>query len=323
MSDDTVALQATLDASAGRPVRLSPGTYRTTAPLVLPVGTTLIGAGRNATTINADHVGDCFRSIHPINSSTLANLLLSDLSIVTSHVGNVGSGFVDVGGSIIRLERLQITGFGGAAQIILDQSELVVIADCVVTDGGVPCIWLVNGPDHTTLADLGYTNRITIRECQFDSYPVETIVDDGGMCHVIENNNFNDGSMALRAAMVCGLIFKGNECEYHRTANIVLTNTRKNTVSVEPCQSPIIEGNLMMVNIGDNIAHCIDVQACRGGSITNNTFGAYVTSGVRFAVPMNIFGNTRLTWSSSANVYSIDGGVDTTGFLISQPQTNS
>src|SRR4028119_127958 len=96
----------------------------------------------------------------------------------------------------------------------MDQSEIVTVANCDFTRCNTAGVWLVNGPRLEPSSSGGFTNRITIRECQFNACGQYSIVDDGGVDHVIRDNNYNYATTAhLRAAGCTKLLVEGGEWE--------------------------------------------------------------------------------------------------------------
>jgi hypothetical protein len=299
-TNDAAAIQLAIDAAyaaGGGEVWFPPATYKVTSTLTMKVNVILKGAGRQSSKILVDHDGDGIKIASTINGSTAVNTVVRDLNIYTTRGTNTGGGYVDVAGSFVSLENVYISGF--EHQVIFDQTEIGSIIRCELiplTANGVSGVWLVNGDDHTALANTGFTNRIVIDGCQFNtnSTTAYNIVDDGGGAHVITNNNFNAGAGALRAAGVSGLTFTGNESEGHSTTGVLLTDTTLATDYILPCTSVNIDGNAF----ADITPYHIQANAVLGGSIQNNWFAQQTTAAVLIggdpAVQLSIGQNSKL-----------------------------
>ena len=230
VTDDTAAIQAALDhigTAGGGALYFPEGEYVVSSYLTVSPNTLLRGAGLMATIITSAHAGGggadpgedlrngcCFVTLAPINASTTIHVVIEDIGIRNTNPDNVGAGYYDRGGTSISCRNC---GFGGFKfGVVLDQSELVDIDLCEIggqNDGGA-AVWIVNGPDLTPGVAADYSNRISIKRCQINQYPtVYGIVDDGGMNHVLEDNNYNGCLNHIRAAGVYPLDIRGGEFE--------------------------------------------------------------------------------------------------------------
>jgi hypothetical protein len=193
VADDTSAIQATINAASttgGGVVYFPTGTYKTTAVINMAAKIILQGDGENSSLITSTHTGDSFNMSSPINSSTGVYNSVRDLYIKNTNGSNVGAGYDDVGGTYITMRNVKIEGFKYG--VILDQSELVHISDCEFKSNLLGGVWLVNGAEHTPLAQKEFTNRISIESCQFNQGATAYgIIDDGGTSHTFKDNNYN------------------------------------------------------------------------------------------------------------------------------------
>lgn len=278
--DMTPAAQAALtyaNSIGGAVVLVPTGSGKFNSSLNIFKYTQLVGEGRTASVLSFTNAGDGIKSTWPINSSTAVWLGARDLAIVNTNGANTGGGFVDVGGTFVDLFNVYISGF--RYEVIFDQTEIATIDKCEILHGsGQTGIWLVNGADHTALANTGFTNRITISRNQFNGAgsSLENIQDDGGVNHTICDNNFNAGGLALRASGVSGLAFRGNESESHTgSAVIVLTNTTKAAAYVSGCGGVEISGGNTFFDFTGVHIQIVEVQ---GGVITGNVFSAATSS---------------------------------------------
>jgi hypothetical protein len=258
-------------------VQVSRGTYLFDATIQHPRYTIIAGEGKISTTFSFSNTGDGLQSNSVINGNTAVHVSLRDIGIVCTNVANTGGGYAEVAGTFVELENVL---FGGHKYgVIFDQTEVATITKCHFTSGYAVSagIWLVNGPDHTPGGLKGFTNRITISENHFNSIPAATanIIDDGGGCHTIRDNNFNAGSIGIRAAGVSGLTIQGNESEVHLDCDIYMCDTTLSGTYVEPCSGFDISGNILISSSGGrNIA----IQNACNGSIRSNSFGQAIAA---------------------------------------------
>lgn len=283
-TDDTVAIQAALNYANsidGAEVNLPRGTYICSSPLLIYKNTTFVGEGRTNTTLSFSNTGDGIQSTWPINSSTAVNIVVRDMNIVTTNVSNIGGGFADVGGTFIELTNVRFRGW--KYNVILDQSEIVRIANCDFEPWITAGIWIVNGADHTIGANSGFTNQISVTGCQFNTaigagYGY-AIADDGGANHYFAYNNFNGGNFQIWACSVAGLSIVNNEMEAgtHFGGPIQLSNTKINGSVLYPVIGFGIRDNTLAWG-----SYNIYLWACNDGQITGNTLYQYTTAAIDY-----------------------------------------
>jgi hypothetical protein len=258
--------------AAQKRVWVPPGTYTFNSPLPIPNNRILDGDGPDSI-LSFTGTGNGITSTCPINSSTAANVTLSHLAVNCTNGANTGGGFVQVGGTYVDVYKVNFDGWKYG--IIYDQTEIASIRHCQITQPSfsVAGIWLPNGPDHTPGALPGYTNRITVANCQFNANPAATcnIADDGGTAHNYFANNLNAGITGIRAAGVTALVINGgNESEVHISEDIYLADTTLAGTYVGPCDAFEIAGNTLISGSGGrNIA----IQNATNGRIVSNLFG--------------------------------------------------
>lgn len=263
--------------AGGAEVRISKGTYLFNGPIQHPRKTLIVGEGKLSTTFSFSNAGDGIQSTSVINSSVGVYIGLRDIGITCTNGANTGGGFVEVGGSFVELENVLFTGHKYGT--IFDQTEVATITKCHYTMAyaGSSGIWLVNGADHTPGALPGFTNRITISENHFNAVPTATanILDDGGGCHTIRDNNFNAGDLGIRVAGVSGLTIQGNESEVHIEADIYLCDTTSTGAYVGPCYGFDISSNILISGSGGKNVKILNAV---NGKITTNVFGQTATA---------------------------------------------
>lgn len=261
----------------GAHVQASRGTYLFNASIQMPKYTILAGEGKLSTTFSFSNTGDSIQSTVAINSSIGVYTAVRDIGIVCTNGASTGAGYADIGGSFVELENVLFSGHKYGT--IFDQTEVATITKCHYTMAyaGSSGIWLVNGADHTLGALPGFTNRITISENHFNAVPTATanILDDGGGCHTIRDNNFNAGDLGIRAAGVSGLTIQGNESEVHIEADIYLCDTTSTGAYVGPCYGFDISSNILISGSGGKNVKILNAV---NGKITTNVFGQTATA---------------------------------------------
>lgn len=189
------------------------------SPAALKRTWTLRGDGIQSTQIIAapGFKGDAVQLAYPVNGSVGAYTRIEDLALVNNDATspcapNACAGIDVVGATYVSIQRVYIKGFRYG--MILDQTELSDVEECIFHKNLSAGLWLVNGPDHTAGAAPSYTNRIGIRKCQIN--PTRQgigLADDGGYAHVITDNNFNASAVHLRIAGAVAAQVSGNEFE--------------------------------------------------------------------------------------------------------------
>lgn len=242
VTDDTAAIQAALDhmdSVGGGTLYFPEGTYLISSYLTVHPMTIIRGAGYGSTNITSAHVGgggadadenlingSGLVTLSPINASSPIYVQLEDIAIRNTNAANVGAAYYDRGGTSISCRNCAFVGFKFG--IVLNQSELVDIDLCALgaQNAGGAAIWIVNGGDLSAGAQSGYTNRLSVKRCQIDQ-PLNAygIVDDGGMTHVFEDNNFNGCLNHIRAANALPLEIRGGEFESSASHCILLEST--------------------------------------------------------------------------------------------------
>jgi hypothetical protein len=266
VTNDTAAIQAAIDAAlaaGGGKVYVPKGTY-IVGSLVMKNHVELYGDGVASTILSSSHTGYGLKTINPVNSSTAAWTIVRDLRIVNSNGANVDGGIVDVGGTFVLMENVLVQGFKYGC--ILDQTELSTVRQCHFTTQLFAGMWLVNNAEYSAGAISGFSNRITVQECQFNQAgTVYGVVEDGGVTHSFINNNFNGCSTQLRAAGVTGLTISESEWESCTVCNVSFNLTTAAGAGVGTTSAAIISGNMFTTTAGAS------------GNIVNNSGVAYLT----------------------------------------------
>jgi hypothetical protein len=313
VTDDHASITSAIAAAValgGGVVEFPAGNFKTTATLVLSPEVTLRGAGKFATTIKYSGTGRGIETVSPINSSTGVYTAIEDIGVEATNASNVNGAIVDVGGTYIRYNNVAIFGtwlYG----IVLDQSELVDIDQCHFTTkawggaGAKPrAIWMLNGADYTVGANPGFTNRIAVTRCQFNSAAIVNnfcVVDDGGGDHVFRDNNFNAHGCGIRFAGTLVAIVEGNLFEGQQNSSIELaTNTLDASTFHGPNQGVKISTNGFAPDAG--CAAAVRVVFVYGGEIVNNLFSntdaIYLLTNPHISCDMRIAGNQMNTFSA-------------------------
>lgn len=255
------------------------GNYKLTQALALPMTITIYGEGPTSSRLRfTGTASHGITMLHPINSSTQTFNRIEGLSILgPGRSVSTGFGVYDRGGTEWVLRDCFIAEWKYG--VILDQSEIVTISTCDIAGCGVAGIWLVNGDDLTPGVGGGFTNRITIRECQFNGCGEYSIVDDGGIDHVIRDNNYNYATNAhLRAAGVATLLVQGGEWEGAPTNVILTSNTRAGASTLRPAATGVGQnGSVCLQNNAftqpGGWAAVFVAASCAGLTLLSNGFG--------------------------------------------------
>jgi pectate lyase-like protein len=253
VSDDTAAIQAAINAAyaAGGgevlvPISLTP--YVMTSTLSMLAGVTLRGHGPVASRLTWATLGDGIACVGTVNGHTVVNTAVRYLSLACTNAANVGGGgYTDLGGSIVELTNVHITGFGYG--IIFDQTELGSVDLCDVELQNTGGIWLCNGADHTPGAATQFTNLIRITRTSINQgSAVFGIIDDGGQAHVYRSNNLNGCICPLRLAGCLTVVVDGANYFEGAGANASIDfegTTRKTGTGVGACQGGAVVGNFI------------------------------------------------------------------------------
>lgn len=269
VTDDTAEIQAALDfanTSGGFRIGVPGGTYICTSAINIYKKTHLVGVGKSLSKFLFNHTGDGIKSTWPVNSSTTVDITIQDCWIACNNGSNTGGGFVDLGGTFVRIKNCKFEGF--KHQVIFDQTELADIDDgCDFYNPLQDCVWLVNGPDHTIGASTLYTNRISIKNCQFnaDNGAAIAIVDDGGVTHSFVDNNYQGFVTQIRSAAGQGLSIRGGEFEGASGLPITFATTTYAGTAVTETVSPSIHDVFIIAAAGLN---CIKFFSGSGGGAT-------------------------------------------------------
>ena len=254
VTDDTAKIQAALDfanTSGGFRIGVPGGTYLCTSAINIYKKTHLVGVGKSLSRLLFNHTGDGIKSTWPINSSTTVNIKVESLIIQCNNGSNTGGGFVDVGGTFVDLIDVRIDGF--RYSVIFDQTELADIDRCYFSDPLLAAVWLVNGANHTPGADTGYTNRITIKKSQIISNGGGIgIIDDGGVTHNFEDNNYQGFVTQIRSAGGKGISIIGGEFEGATSTPIVFDTLAYGGGSVGATTNPVIVNPFIIAPNGFN-----------------------------------------------------------------------
>jgi hypothetical protein len=295
VTDDTAAIQATLNASLG--VFVPAGIYRITSSLVLNSGNHLVGAGQSATTLLSEIIGG---SLLKTTASSAAFIRVADMKLqgngLTGASGNghavnfidpaVGSGSFTPQNSL--LERLFITGFKGqdvatnsasptisSAAVIMYDTLAVTCRNVAVTNCGhgfymrqtqncriEDCV--VDGV--TKYALLSYqSDNLIITRCDFidagdgivdPGYPATTLGFGSGI--VVSNNDFN-------------FVFRDSKIKNNRAG--------EQAIRLLLSEGVVIDSNWIRADALTDVQHRgIYAERCSGLRINNNTFDPSTTS---------------------------------------------
>lgn len=278
------AVQAAIDYAftIGATLEFPAGGYLIgTTTLVLKNKVTYKGAGKDfayakGTLIHYTGTSDAIQINNPINSSNSANISIEDLSVRCTVRTAGKAAIADVGSTFLSIKRVQVSGndYG----IILDQSALTDLDECdfeIFGAGKTGGLWLANVADHSPGASLGFTNRISVKRCQFSGDVGTAIIDDGGNVHVYEDNNYNGCARHGHFVGVSGLSIRGGEYEGATGPNFKFSNlTLVAGTAVGSCAGVEIGGGALIVPTAATSAiDIVNVVGLVFGKVTfaNNT----------------------------------------------------
>jgi hypothetical protein len=299
----------------GANVHFSAGVYAQTVTINPKMQWVIYGDGIQNSSILFSGTGDAFADIQKLNSSVSVWIHYHDLSIYcTNRQNTTGAGIDDVGGTFLTIERIRMQNF--AYGLILDQSEIVEVRGCIFDSFTRYGVWLLNSDQHTPGALPGFTNQITITNCQFNVGAESDVCinDEGGGPHRFVSNNFQGGQTALWAAGVVGLTFSANEIEGQTTTDPVHfgTSTYDGTY-VGPTQGLIFTGNTLSIG-GQNQNMVLD--GVTGGQIIGNYFAQYLVAAI------TISGDYNAQLEISGNAKLITGRYGAAGPFVSAASTS-
>jgi hypothetical protein len=264
-------LASRINVVGGGTLYVPQGVYLLSQALTLPRTVNLVGDGPvNSKLVFTGAGTHGIRMYQGYNVSVQAFNRIEGLQIEGPGSGSTGFGIYDVGSTEWTLRDCLVGGWNYG--LVMDQSEIVAVANCDFTRCNTAGVWLVNGPSLEPSSSGGFTNRITIRECQFNGCGQFSIVDDGGVDHVIRDNNYNYATTAhLRAAGCTKLLVQGGEWE-GAPINVVLTSVTR------PPESRGVGQNGAVCLQGNDFTQpggtaAVSVQsACAGLSLIANGF---------------------------------------------------
>lgn len=152
VADDTAAINAALAACAaagGGIVLIPPGTYKTTYPLVLGVGTTLKGQSKFVSIINIAHTGDGIQNLNPCDAGTRVHSTVENLTINGIGGSSIGALVRGLDSTYFHVKHNIFTAskFG----VIFDQCSISTIEKNEFANVTYN-VWLTNGSDSLNAA---------------------------------------------------------------------------------------------------------------------------------------------------------------------------
>lgn len=230
-TDNSDAIQAAIDylsVNDGGMLYIPTGTYFHSETLIWKNNIVVVGDGKRSSVLMYTGVSDGNQINNPINASTAANIHFQDLSFQSNAGQFAGKcNFVDTGSTYLSFERCLF--YGQMISLAFDQTEIARVKDCEIlvgSDVASKGLWLINGTARTVGVIQGYTNQIKIEGCQFNGGALGILIcDDGGIDHQYIANNYNAGSIQIRATSVYGMSVIGGEFEGFSSVAIAYTNT--------------------------------------------------------------------------------------------------
>lgn len=248
---DAANIQAAIDAAfvIGARTYGPAGTYLTDTTLIFKNGVSVSGDGKESsltkgTIIKYTGASDAVQVNNPINSSTAANITVSDLTIWCTVKTAGKAAFADTGSTFIHFYRVLF--YGNDHGLIMDQTEISRCVNCEfnLAAAATAGVWLVNGGRVPGTNNKWFTNGNDFIGCQFNG-PATTgigIIDDGGDGRDIIDCNFNALDKHYRVTEAYAVRFS-NRCEVPKTCSVELAATnyagaatsQSTTISIESC----------------------------------------------------------------------------------------
>lgn len=240
--NDHIATQSAIDYAYGKTATVLINTHQTwTSPVVVKHGIKLHGLGvdilgSGGTKITYTGTTDCLVLQNPVNTSNSSNIDIEGIWFAAFSLADNCGVIFDTASSILKIRKCR---FNAKNCIILDQTEMSDIEDCsfAIGDGNKHCgVWIVNGPDKNQGAEPFWTNRISIKKCEFNGGPGSVFIwDDGGISHVFEDNNYNGAGTHIIATGVNSLRVTGGEYELNTAPAIIFSLSKRNGAAGAKC----------------------------------------------------------------------------------------
>ena len=246
---DHAATQSAINAAYGKTSTVLINTHQTwTAPVTLKNGIKLRGLGVDVmggggTKVTYTGSTDALLLKNTVNGSTSANIDIEGIWFVAISLADNCGVIFDTASSVLKIRKCR---FNAKNCIILDQTEISDIYDCsfAIGDGNKHCgVWIVNGPDKNPGAQPFWTNRISVKNCEFNGGPGSVFIwDDGGVNHVYKDNNYNGGGTHIIATAVNSLTISRGEYELNSGPAIIFSLSKRNGAAGSKCHAVIVSG---------------------------------------------------------------------------------
>ena len=240
--NDQIATQSAIDYAYGKTATVLINTHQTwTSPVVVKHGIKLRGLGvdvlgSGGTKITYTGTTDCLVMQNPVNTSNPSNIDIEGIWFAAFSLADNCGVIFDTASSVLKIRKCR---FNAKNCIILDQTEISDIYDCsfAIGDGYNHCgVWIVNGPDKNPGSEPFWTNRISIKKCEFNGGLGSVFIwDDGGVSHVFEDNNYNGAGAHIIATGVNSLRITGGEYELNSYPAIIFSLSKRNGASGAKC----------------------------------------------------------------------------------------
>ncbi|HEY4354890.1 MAG TPA: hypothetical protein VGN16_04010 [Acidobacteriaceae bacterium] len=303
-----------------------------TSTISTPNRVRVFGDDNSACEIKFDLTGDGFRNVNGPNSSGFALVYFERLKLNCVNNANTGAAIeLNAGGfSYYGVNECWITGkwkYG----VILDAVEITSV-DRNIFDISGPIsqigIWVVNGNDRVGAQTPGFSNGIWITRNQVSQNGGIGLADDGGNCHWIEGNLFNECDVSTTIAKVSNSGYRNNSMEStHQigTANVLVTNVGAVSGAVKgPCFGMSFTNNTFSQNMagGGSCLRFAGASFHTAIMVTDNNFVDLFGRGS--AIELTQLGNSLCGYNhddGSASMSHYAGAhIDTNGNTLLLPQ---
>lgn len=254
--NDHIATQSAIDYAYGKTATVLINTHQTwTSPVVVKHGIKLRGLGvdvlgSGGTKITYTGTTDCLVLQNPVNTSNSSNIDIEGIWFAAFSLADNCGVIFDTASSVLKIRKCR---FNAKNCIILDQTEISDIYDCsfAIGDSNKHCgVWLVNGPDKNPGAQPFWTNRISVKNCEFNGGAGSVFIwDDGGVNHAYEDNNYNGGGTHIIATAVNSLTISRGEYELNSGPAIIFSLSKRNGAAGSKCHAVIVSGTYYWAQI--------------------------------------------------------------------------
>lgn len=287
LTDDTAAIQATIDAAAadgGGVVFLPQGTYLVTSSLVLASDITMAGVGPDASIIkqaDGTNMGTRILDLNGVNDVTVR-----DLQIDGNRFNNTGHAHaINIRGNSFRNTVVHVSIFrstGDGVSISGTPATYCQVEECHIEDGAWGAIIMVGRDDAGTWCDY-----IRVRGNTIKGTANHAILASGGSSLVIEGNIITDAGVNWLEGFSHAIAIDGGSdthpSSYITVSNNVITNAYMAGIEIaDQVHHVAVTGNIVNGTVNSyGIFFGGGLFPCYAGTIAGNVVTGCDQEGIR------------------------------------------